>query len=133
MKGEFVGDAGHLAGIALPTNGRQVTAYLCNGTSQHVSLAQWLSGPVTAHGINLTNAHGAHLVATASAHAITGTVTLEDGTFAPFTARRIPDPGTGYGLFRSQETLYGVRYLGGWIFNPPHLATPGPEREHRPR
>ncbi len=39
VKGEFVGDAGDLVGIALSTNGRQVIAYLCDGTSRHVSLA----------------------------------------------------------------------------------------------
>jgi len=123
VKGEFVGDAGQLAGIALSTNGRQVIAYLCDGTSQHVSLAQWFQGPVTSTGIDITNAHAAHLVATVSAQAITGTVTLKDGTSAPFTARLIPDPGSDYGLFRSEETFNGVRYLGGWIIPPPQLAS----------
>ena len=123
MKGEFVGDAGQLAGIALSTNGRQVIAYLCNGGYQHVSLAEWFKGPVTSTGINITNSHGAHLAATVSAQAITGTVTLKDGTSAPFTARLLPAPGRIYGLFRSEETFHGVRYLGGWIFNPPHFAS----------
>jgi hypothetical protein len=123
VKGEFVGDAGQLAGIALSTNGQQVIAYLCNGSYQHLSLAEWFKGPVTSTGIDITNAHGAHLVATVSAQAITGTVTLKDGTSAPFTARLLPDPGRIYGLFRSEETFHGVRYLGGWIFNPPHFAS----------
>ena len=123
VKGEFVGDACRLAGIGLSTNGRQVIAYLCNGTDQHVSLAQWFTGPVTSNGIDITNAPGAHLAATVSAHAITGTVTLKDGRSAPFTARLLPDPGSGYGLFRSEETFNGVRYLGGWIFNPPEFAS----------
>jgi hypothetical protein len=123
VKGEFVGDAGQLAGIALSTNGQQVIAYLCNGGYQHVSLAEWFKGPVTRTGIDITNAHGAHLVATVSAQAITGTVTLKDDTSAPFTARLLPDPGRIYGLFRSEETFHGVHYLGGWIFNPPHFAS----------
>jgi hypothetical protein len=123
VKGEFVGDAGQLAGIALSTNGRQVIAYLCNGGYQHVSLAEWFKGAVTSTGINITNAHGAHLAATVSAQAITGTVTLKDSTSAPFTARLLPAPGRVYGLFRSEETFHGVRYLGGWIFNPPHFAS----------
>jgi hypothetical protein len=123
VKGEFVGDAGRLAGIALSTNGRQVIAYLCDGNYQEVSLAEWFNGPVTSTGIDITNAHGAHLVATVSTQAITGTVTLKDGRSAPFTARLLPDPGSGYGLFRSEETFHGVRYLGGWIFNPPHFAS----------
>ena len=78
---------------------------------------------MTGTGIDITNARGAHLVATVSAQAITGTVTLKDGRSAPFTARLLPDPGSGYGLFRSEETFHGVRYLGGWIFNPPHFAS----------
>jgi hypothetical protein len=62
-------------------------------------------------------------VATVSAQAITGTVTLEDGRSAPFTARLISAPGSDYGLFRSEETFNGVRYLGGWIIPPPQLAS----------
>jgi hypothetical protein len=123
VKGEFVGDADGLAGIALSTNGRQVIAYLCNGGYQHVTLAEWFHGPVTGTGIDITNAHGARLAAAVSAQAITGTVTLHDGRSAPFTARLLPDPGRSYGLFRSEETFDGVRYLGGWIFNPPHFAS----------
>jgi hypothetical protein len=123
VRGEFVGDAGDLAGIALSTNGRQVIGYLCDGTSRHVSLAQWFTGPVVGAGIDITNARGAHLVATVTAQAITGTVTLNDGRSAPFTARLLPDPGRTYGLFRSEHTFRGVRYLGGWIFNPPSFAS----------
>jgi hypothetical protein len=123
VKGEFVGDAGRLAGIALSTNGRQVIAYLCDGNARYLTLAEWFKGPVTSTGIDLTNAHGAHLAATVSAQAITGTVTLKDGRSVAFTARLLPDPGTDYGLFRSEETFHGVRYLGGWIFNPPQFAS----------
>ena len=123
VKGEFVGDAGRLAGIALSTNGRQVIAYLCNGDARQLSLAEWFKGPVTSTGIDITNPHGAHLAATVSAQAITGTVTLKDGRSAPFTARLLPDPGRIYGLFRSEETFNGVRYLGGWIVNPLHFAS----------
>ena len=64
-----------------------------------------------------------HLVATVSTQAITGTVRLNDGRSAPFTARLLPDPGRIYGLFRSEETFNGVRYLGGWIVNPLHFAS----------
>lgn len=123
VKGEFVGDADHLAGIALSTSGRQVIAYLCDGDARQLTLAEWFKGPVTGTGIDITNAHGAHLAATVSARAITGTVTLKDGRSAPFTARLLPAPGRdNYGLFRSEETFHGVRYLGGWIFNPLHFA-----------
>jgi len=123
VKGEFVGDAGRLAGIALSTNGKQVIAYVCDGNPHHLTLAEWFKGPVTSTGIDITNAHGAHLVAAVSAQAISGTVTLKDGRSAAFTARLLSDPGGEYGLFRSEETFHGVRYLGGWIFNPPAFAS----------
>jgi len=123
VEGEFVGDAGDLAGIALSTDGRQVIAYLGDGLDHHISLAEWFNGPVTGSGIAITNAHGAHLTATVTAQTITGTVTLKDGRSAPFTARLLPDPGTDYGLFRSEETFHGVRYLGGWISNPVGFAS----------
>ncbi len=124
--GEFVGDAGNLAGIALSTNGQQIIAYLCNGTDKHVSLAEWFKGPMTNNSIDITNAHDARLVAVVNAQAIIGTVTLHDGQLSPFTARLLPDPGNQYGLFRSEETFNGVRYLGGWIFNPNGFASVPP-------
>jgi hypothetical protein len=123
VKGEFGGNAGHLAGISLSTNGRQAIAYLCNGTFRHVSLAEWFHGPVTRDRIDITNSDGARLVATASALAITGTVTLKDGRSAHFTARLIVDAGEYFGLFRSEETFKGVHYLGGWIFVPRGLVS----------
>jgi hypothetical protein len=123
VRGEFVGDAGQLAGIALSTNGRQVVAYICDGNARYLSLAEWFKGPVTSTGIDITNAHGVHLTATVRAQAITGTVTLKDGTQVAFTAHLLPAPGSDYGLFRSEETFDGVHFLGGWIFNPPHFAS----------
>lgn len=118
VKGEFAGSAGHLAGIGLSTDGRRVIAYLCNGTSRHVSLAQWFRGPVTANHIDIKNNRGTRLVATVAAKAIKGTVTLKGGRSAAFTARLLPTPARGSGLFRSEETFHGVRYLGGWILLP---------------
>lgn len=100
-----------------------MAAYLCNGTGRHVSVAQWFTGSVTSNSIGVTNALGAHLAATVSARAITGTVTLTDGRSAPFTARLLPDPGSDYGLVRSEQTFHGVRYLGGWIFAPPEFTS----------
>jgi hypothetical protein len=123
VKGEFVGPTAHWrADIGLSSNGKQVVAYLCNGTTRHVSLAQWFKGPVTSSRIDITNTHGTHLVATVRAHAIKGTITLKGGRSTPFTARLLPSASRRYGLFRSEETLKGVRYLGGWILVPPAKA-----------
>jgi hypothetical protein len=123
VKGEFVGDAGHLAGIGLSTNGQQVIAYLCNGTARHVTLEQWFSGPVTSTGIDISNSHGAHLVATVTAQDIAGTVTLADGRSLPFTARLLP-PGSPYGLYRSEGAFNGMHYLGGFIVDRRAFASP---------
>jgi hypothetical protein len=121
---------GDLAGIALSTNGRQVIAHLCNGTSRHVSAAQWFTGPVTRSGIDITNVHGAHLVAAVTARAITGAVTLNDGRSASFTARLLPDPGSARRSRRSWRSDSGcpgsgsARTAGWW----PRASRPRPGR-----
>ncbi len=83
-------------------------------------------------GIDITNAHAAHLVATVSARAITGTVTLKDGRSAPFTARLLPDPGRIYRLFRSEETFNGCATWAAGFSIHRTLPVPGREREQKP-
>ncbi len=123
VQGEYVGDVGTLAGFALSTDGRQVIAYLCDGDTLSVSISQWFKGAVTNNSIDLTNPQGSHLVATLAPDTITGTVTLKAGQPTSFTLRRIPDPGSLYGLYRSEETFNGNRYLGGWILTTADLVT----------
>ena len=121
VKGEFVEEL-NLGGFALSTDGQQVIAYLCDGTPVHLSLAEWFKGTVTNNTIDITNAHGSHLVAALTPQAVTGTITLKDGRSSALTARLIPNPGSDYGLVRSEQTLGGVRYLGGWILPPAGFA-----------
>lgn len=98
-----------------------------------MSLLEWFKGPVTTSGIDITNAHAAHLVAAVSAQAIAGTVTLKDGRSVSFTARLIPDPGSRYGLFRSEETSMGcTTWAAGPSFHRT-LPAPGRDREHKPQ
>ncbi len=127
VQGEFVGDAVNLAGIALSTNGQRVIAYLCDGTIKHISLAQWFKGAVTNNTIDLTNAQGGHLVATLTPQVVTGTITLNDGRSSSFTAHLLPNSGNTsgqyrFGLYRSEQTFNGVRYLGGWVLSPQDLV-----------
>ena len=122
VKGEFVGDVGTLGGFGLSTDGQQLIAYLCDGTTTHLSLAEWFKGSVTNNSIDITNAHGSHLAATLTPQAVTGTITLKDGRSSPFTAKVISDPNSEFGLYRSEQTINGVQYLGGWIHNPPNQA-----------
>lgn len=121
VKGEFVGNPS-LGAFALSTDGQQVIAYLCDGTVAHLSVAEWFKGTVTKNRIDITNAHGSHLVAALTPQAVTGTIILKDGHSSPLTAHSIPNPGSDYGLVRSEETFNGVRYLGGWILPPPATA-----------
>jgi hypothetical protein len=122
VKGEFV-EILSLGGFALSTDGQQVIAYLCDGTPVHLSLAEWFKGTVTNNTIDITNAQGSHLVATLTPQAVTGTITLKDGRSSALTAHSIPNPGSDYGLVRSEQTVGGVRYLGGWILPPAASAS----------
>ncbi len=131
VQGEFAGNAGHLAGIGVSTNGRRVIAYLCNGTSRHISLAQWFTGPVTRNRIDITNAHGTHLVATASAYAITGTVTLKDGRSAHFTARLIAHPGAVTGCSAAKKPSRESPIWAAGSSRPRSLSVPGRGRDPR--
>ena len=119
VRGEFAGHTGAM-GIALSTNGKQVVAYICNGTPRSVTLAQWFSGPVTDGKIGITNPHGTHLAAIVTAKAITGTITLKNGSTTAFTANLVTNLATNpYGLYRSEETFNGTQYLAGWIISDP--------------
>ena len=117
VKGEFA-EYLNLGDFGLSTDGQRVMAYLCDGTSVHLSLAEWFKGAVTNNTIDITNAHGSHLVATLTPQAVTGTITLRDGRSSPFNAQIIPNPGNEFGLYRSEQPINGVQYLGGWIHNP---------------
>ena len=122
VKGEFVENLS-LGGFALSTDGQKVIAYLCDGTVAHMSLAEWFKGTVTNNRIDITNAHGSHLVATLTPQAVTGTITLKDGRSSGLTAHSIPNPGSDSGLFRSEQTFNGVPYVGGWIIPPAASAS----------
>ena len=122
VKGEFV-EYLSLGDFGLSTDGQQVIAYLCDGTAAYLSLAEWFKGTVTNNRIDITNAHGSHLVATLTTQAVTGAITLKDGRSSPLTAHSIPNPGNEFGLYRSEQTINGVQYLGGWIHSPMNMAS----------
>ncbi len=125
VNGEFVGHVGTLVDFGLSTDGQNVIAYLCDGTNVQQTLAEWFKGTVTNNSIDITNAHGVHLVATLTPQAATVTITLTDGSSLTFDAPSIPDPGSAFGLYRSQQTVSGVQYVGGWIIPPTNPASSG--------
>ena len=122
VKGEFVEEL-NLGGFALSTDGQQVIAYLCDGTVAHLSVAEWFKGTVTKNRIDITNAHGSHLVAALTPQAVTGTIILKDGHSSSLTAYIVPNSGKAFGLYRSEQTINGVQYLGGWINGQPTQAS----------
>jgi hypothetical protein len=115
VAGDFVGVTNNVDSIALSTNGQQLLAYAYDGTATHtITFSVWFKGAVSYNAVNLTAANGSHLVATLTAQAASGTVTLSSGHSFSFTAPAV-NVTTGAGLYRGEETFAGVRYLGGWI------------------
>jgi len=115
VTGEFVArDLTAHTWVALSTDGRKVTAYACDGDHEHpITFAQWFTGSVTDNAADLTNANGAHLMATLTSKAVTGTVALPDGKSFSFTANAITSSRAG--LYRSEQTIGGVTYVAGWV------------------
>ncbi len=128
VQGDFAGQI--LTGVPVPidvafsTDGQQVMAYFCTDitykTTSHMQVAQWFKGPERNNRVNLT-AGGSHLVATVTATTVSGTTTFAAGTTYPFTATRsaVQEEDAYYhtqgGIYRSEQTMGGVRYLAGWI------------------
>jgi|GEM_PF-934907 len=125
VTGEFVSrDLTVHTWVGLSTDGQQVTAYACDGDDEHpITFAQWFTGSVTNNAVDLTNANGAHLVATFTSQAATGTVTLPGGKSFSFTANAITTSEAG--LYRSEQTIGGVTYLAGWVV-PESAVAPTP-------
>ena len=115
VTGEFVArDLTAHTWVGLSTDGRKVTAYACDGDGEHhITFAQWFTGSVTNNALDLTNANGAHLMATLTSHAATGTVALPGGKSFSFTANAITSSKAG--LYRSEPIIGGVTYLAGWV------------------
>jgi hypothetical protein len=119
VTGEFVArDLTAHTYVGLSTGGQQVTAYACDGDQSYdiehaITFAQWFKGPVTNNMVDLTNANGAHLVATFTSRVASGTVTLPSGKSFSFTANAQTDSRAG--LYRSEPILGGVSYLAGWV------------------
>ena len=123
--GDFVGVVGRLPGgrIAISYDGANVLAYVCNGTgSDAPTVARWLKGSGAGGTVNITG-KGVTLVAEIKGDKASGTVTLPDGSSHAFLAGSRIFNQKVTGLYRSEETVNGVAYVGGWIINPNrHLA-----------
>jgi hypothetical protein len=126
VAGEFVGVTNKVDAIGLSTNGQQLIAYACDGTTTHaLTFSVWFKGAVSHNAVSLFAKNGEHLVATLTPQSATGTVTLTGGKSFSFTATAAATHSAA-GLYRDEQTFAGVRYLAGWIISNPPTATPTP-------
>jgi len=98
--------------IALQVAGPQVTVFVCDGTKTSISYWQWFSGQLNHGALDITAPDGEHLAAQLGENGATGTVTLGDKQ--PHHFQAAPARGAA-GLLRSDFTIEGEAYEGGWI------------------
>jgi hypothetical protein len=119
VRGDFVGQVPGLyrGAIAISTDGHSVLAYVCDGTSERVTVALWFKGTPSDNDISLF-AGKAKLDVQLDADRASGTVTLDDGRSFKFRAVSLADPAGNAGLFRSELDSGGHYYTAGWIEEP---------------
>src|SRR3712207_3638914 len=100
--------------IGLIENGSSVSAYVCDGDADSVSLSAWFKGRVRGGRLKARTG-GVRLAAKRSRKRFRGTVALPGGKRFGFTARRVARRG---GLHELGVTLDGRPYRGGWIVLP---------------
>jgi hypothetical protein len=109
VTGNFVAQSpGAFVGIVTSQNKAMV--YICDGAQ----LAQWYRGPIQSGGLleAVSNNQQSRITAQVLSHSIIGTITLQHGQTFAFKAT----PASGKaGLYRSEHSLDGKNYLGGWI------------------
>ena len=90
-RGDYVGQLQGLerGAIAISTDGRSVLAYVCDGTAEHVTVAQWFKGTPSANTLSL-GAGRATLDARLDTDRASGTVIFADGR--TFAFRAVPGP-----------------------------------------
>ncbi len=96
--------------VALLASDGEAVFYVCDGTED---IAEWFAGPVDENAIDLTNAAGARVEATASDGGYAGTLTFADGERHRFQAEPAQ---SGAGLLRvtgPEAEADGV--VAGWI------------------
>ena len=113
VSGSYVGKVdGSDAFIALVAqkNG-EVTASVCDGAS----ISEWFRGSADGDTLELASKSGAHLAADLAADSINGSFTPSGGSSLDFIASAVTEPA---GLYRAEQTIDGVDYVGGWIVLP---------------
>ena len=114
VTGNYVGQVeGSNAFIGLVTNGEQVMAFYCDGTTEAAPvLWGWFNGELNGDAFDLTNEAGDRLSGAFESEGASGTITLADGTALTFQSAPVSQPS---GLYRNVETTDGVETVSGWI------------------
>jgi hypothetical protein len=129
--GDYVGAADNNTYVALSTDGTRALFYAADGVPRtaagpphFVTFALWISAAVTGASVDVITQQKAHLAVTFTAMTASGSLSLPASSQFPyprayvFSATLAPHSGVA-GLYRSEHTINGVRYLGGWIvFSP---------------
>jgi len=116
LAAQYAGRIGNSeAFIGIAQNGTQVTAYVCDGFKNTVSVAQWFKGSITADSFEASAAGGFRLEATFNQESFSGSVTLKGGQMVSFTASKVAFPA---GLFRAEFATTTAQYVAGWIVLP---------------
>jgi hypothetical protein len=99
--------------VAVVTTQNKAIAYICDGDV----LAEWFRADLQSGGLfearSTTKKSG--ITAQANAGSVVGAITLESGKVIQF--RATPADGAA-GLYRSDDTINGSRWLGGWVVLP---------------
>ena len=99
--------------VGIVTTMDKALAYICDGED----LAQWYRGSLQAGGLFevRSTTKKSRITAQVTGRSVFGAITLEDGRVLSF--RAIPGEGSA-GLYRSDDRINDVRYLGGWVVLP---------------
>jgi hypothetical protein len=105
--------AGPTPFISLVISQGQTIAYVCDGEN----LAQWYRGNLQAGGLFETRSRDqqSRITAQVNAGSVVGAITLKTGRVLSF---RSTPASSEAGLYRSDETINGSRWLGGWVVLP---------------
>jgi hypothetical protein len=98
--------------IGFQVSDSQVRVFVCDGTKTSISYWHWFTGQFVNGSVEVTAPDGEKLSAQLADNVITGTVTLGDKKPHDFTATSAS--GTA-GLIRTEFTIDGVDYVGGWV------------------
>jgi hypothetical protein len=116
LSGNFVSEvsrAGPTAFVSVVTSQGKAIAYVCDGETT----AQWFRGSLQAGGLFEARStdQKSRITAQINAGSVVGAITLETNEVLLF--RATPASGDA-GLYRSDDTINGSRWLGGWVVLP---------------